>query len=558
MKKIIYLTIALLCLSSCTDFLKEESRTNLSKDQYMNNAFEAENVLLGVYSIASRNAMYGYSLSMHFSLGTDMEQVEGASTERFRTVPTNSFPTTQSEIQDTWQALYAGIYAANDFIEGISVKMKNFSDDDKDLAVIYLAEARALRGWYYFELVRRWNRVVLMTSTAQSELPPTELKIADPIDVYKYIEKDLQYASETLPWATEDVYRADNSFRLSKGAVLGLLAKVYVTWAGYPHYDKSKWQLAAEAAGEVIMSGKHNLLPDFEQLWKNTCNGIWDPTESLIEISFYSPTVSGSADPVGRIGKWNGVKTTMVEGVRGSCAGNYKVVHPFVVEWRTHTGDLREKISVANYRYSNDDNKPELWVRGKSDTEAVALANDADPQKKQKEKQSYTPAKWDVQKYVTSANYLLNNDSSNINWYFLRYADVLLLYAEALNEWKDGPTAEAYAAINEVRRRAYAYPTDGSADCAEGMSQEEFRQAVRMERAYELAFEGHRRLDLVRWGIYYETIQKTYEDIANWWEQDGSFYYTLWAYTVKGKHEFLPIPQRDVDLCKFEQNPNWN
>lgn len=72
------------------------------------------------------------------------------------------------------------------------------------------------------------------------------------------------------------------------GAALGLLSKVYATWAGYPIYDESKWEEAAKTARTLIESGKHALLSDYEQLWKNTCNGVWDPTESLIEISFYS------------------------------------------------------------------------------------------------------------------------------------------------------------------------------------------------------------------------------------------------------------------------------
>ena len=93
--------------------------------------------------------------------------------------------------------------------------------------------------------------------------------------------------------------------------------------------------------------------------------------------------------------------------------------------------------------------------KAKSDTEETALKNDCDKTKKNKEKQNYTPAKWDIEKYVIYQSKLINNDKSNVNWYFLRYADVLLLYAEALNEWKQGPTKEAYDAINKVRYRAY-------------------------------------------------------------------------------------------------------
>lgn len=564
MKQIILNILAIafsLTLVSCSDFLSEQSKTEIGRETYLENASEAENVLLGVYSGTNGDPMYGWCLSILFNLGTDMEQVEGSTNENFRIIPTNSFPTTQSEIQQSWATLYNAIYNANNFIETLSVKMESYSEEDKELATIYMAEARALRAWYYFELVRRWNRVVLMDSTKKSNEDPSTYTQSEPQTVYEFIETDLKYAIEILPYAKDDKYRASNEYRISKGAALGLLAKVYASWAGYPIKDESKWEMAALTAGKLIESGKHDLLANFEQLWINTCNGIWDPTESLLEVSFYSPTTTGAAsDPVGRIGKWNGVKTSAVAGVRGSCAGNVKVVHPFVVEWRTHVGDLREAISVANYRYNDEDSVPDLWVKGSSDSNETALANDADPSMKQKEKQSYTPGKWDVEKYVSDANYLINNDKSNVNWYFLRYADVLLLYAEALNEWKGAPTSEAYAAVNKVRRRAYGNPSNTSVcDAPESMNQEEFREFIRKERAYELAFEGHRRMDLVRWGIYYETIQKTNMDLASWWSNDAAYFnYAVQRYTVKGKHELLPIPQRDMDLCQqFEQNPNW-
>ena len=84
---------------------------------------------------------------------------------------------------------------------------------------------------------------------------------------------------------------------------------------------------------------------------------------------------------------------------------------------------------------------------------------------------------------------------------------------------------------------------------------------MRKERAYELAFEGHRRTDLVRWGIYYETIQKTDNELRalwNWSENNTSYNYVVAKYTVKDKSELLPIPQREKDLCKqFKQNPGW-
>ena len=570
MKKIFYyILLSAICILPFSCSLDEESRTEIDKTRFMLNAQEAETVLLGVYQSLVSDAMYGFNLSILFNMATDCEQVEGSTTENFRIIPSNAFNASQSEVQATWAALYKAIYNANDFMEILKQRMKTYTETDKQLAYIYMAEARAIRGMCYFELVRRFGNVVLMTSTAMSEQAPSTFVQESPKVIYEFIEEDLKYAIQNLPYAKEDTDRQNSKFRMSKGAALGLLNKVYATWAGYPIEDHSKWEEAAKTAKSLIESRQHDLLNDYEQLWLNTCNGIWDPTESLIEISFYSTTAAGGAsDACGRIGKWNGVKTTVIAGERGSCAGNYKVVHPFVIKWRekdlpegqevfdenTPIPDKRYNLSIANYQYSPTKT---LYAKGKSDTEATALKNDCDKTKKNKEKQNYTPAKWDIEKYVIYQSKLINNDKSNVNWYFLRYADVLLLYAEALNEWKQGPTKEAYDAINKVRFRAYG---DHSHDL-QNLNIDQFRKAIQDERAYELAFEGHRRLDLIRWGIYYKTVKETSNSIRSWFtDNNGNTpYNTAGRYTKLGKHELFPIPQRDMDLCEqFVQNPNWN
>lgn len=585
-KGILYILLltALHVVTGCSDFLSEENKVDIEKEGFLTTTEQAETVLFGIYQTTTADALYGYYLSFYFSMGTDCEQAEGNTTNNWRLLPSNAYPTTQSEVQQAWQYLYIGIYRANDFLERISAVYDSFEEKDKQLITVYMAEARALRGLFYFELVRRFGNIPLITTTAMSYMDPREATQEDPAKVYEYIEADLKYAMENLPWATEDSYRTDNSFRFSKGAAMGLLSKVYATWAGWPVKDTSKWELAAKTAGELIMSGKHDLLPEFEQLWDNTCNGTWDPTESLIEISFYSPTYKGSSDPSGRIGKWNGVKTTAIAGKRGSCAGNEKVVYSFVLDWRAEDGvgvekngdkesdyiyhpdgtnpdglvDKRRDLSIANYRYDDGTGDgPIFWAAERTNNvydPEKSEKSDLDPDKRQKEKQNYTPAKWDIEKYVETG-YLLNNDQSNVNWYVLRYADVLLIYAEALNEWKNGPTNEAYSAVNKVRRRAYGV-ADTSHDLKTGMDVEEFRQAVRKERKYELAFEGHRRLDLVRWDVYYETVMQTRKDQDEWWGASAN--YVVAEYTRKGHHELMPIPQREMDLCtKFEQNPGW-
>ena len=264
MKRILYIFIiaaASSFLFSCS--LDETNYVEIQKDTYINDASEAETILLGIYRNMVTDGLYGYHLSLFFTLGTDEAKVEGNSLTNYRNVPNNAYTSTEDEVQATWKALYKAIYEANDFIERLSVRSSEFSEDDQRLAAVYMAEARSLRALFYFELVRWFGNVPLMTSTEQSNQHPSTFVQALPTDVYSFIEQELLYAVDVLPYAVDDVYRESNSFRISKGGALGLLAKVYATWAGYPLYDESKWEQAAKTAQVLIMSGKHGLLEDF-------------------------------------------------------------------------------------------------------------------------------------------------------------------------------------------------------------------------------------------------------------------------------------------------------
>ena len=544
MKKYLLYFVPAFCLiaASCSSMLEEESYTEIGRDNYVNNATEAETVLLGVYKNMVSDYTYSYHLSLLFTISTDIAQCEGSSNTNFREIPTNSHNPATDEIANTWAKLYSAIYDANSFIETVSERIDGWGDTNRELGTIYLGEARALRALFYFELVRWYGNIVLIKSTAESKLPATEYVQADPAEVYAFIEEDLKYAAEVLPWAVDDTLRSSTAYRFSKGSALGLLAKVYCTWAGYPLRDESKWAEAAAVARRVVESGKHRLIPDYDTVWYNTCNGIWDAGESLIEVSFYSPTGLDTDVTAGRIGKWNGVVADAVEGIRGRNAANWKVVYTFTREWEAQN-DPRMALSIADYKYDSSVSSGPVTYFSTVSSPSETNYN--------RQRQLFTPGKWDTEKYVQSANAISNNDNSNINCYILRYSDVLLLFAEALNE-SGGSIVDAVDAVNAVRRRGFG---DMSHDLSYGLSRDALREAIRKERAYELCFEGHRKQDLIRWGIYYDTVIETAQELVDWY---SSANYAVRNYIIRGRHELLPIPLRDLDLMtKCNQNPGW-
>ncbi len=565
MKKTILIFAAIVSAAVSCDFLDEKSWSKVDGSQYVTNSKQAESELFGLYRVLCDKAIYGQYLNMIFELPTDEAKIQGNSLVGARLEGSNAYNSSDSYVQAVWAALYEGVYRCNSFLETMDRNLPDFPENQIDEGKIQVAEAKCIRALLNFELVRRFGHVPLMTSTKESSQHPRTFKQADPVDVYKAVEKDLLDAIEALPYATDDNIRQSNNWRFSKGGALGLLAKVYATWAGYPIQDATKWQKAAETAGTLIESGKHSLLPDFDDLWKNSGASIWNPAESLIEVSFYAPKAQSGMN--GCVGKFNGV-VSEIDAVRARYnIGLTSVMPTFIQEWVTHAGDLRCDISYADYKYTKADYRTPIYsAKIDNVTTPITFRMACDeteygwkPEWRRYYCYNLFPRKWDNEIYVPDENILVDNNLSNQNWYVLRYADVLLLYAEALNEVNNGPGFAAYKAVNQVRRRGYGLDVDtesATADLPAGLSCEEVRKAVRKERSYELAFEGQRRMDLIRWGVYYETLWDTYEKLGDFNEIAQSYLIAI-EYTKKGKNELMPIPLREKDLCGFEQNPGW-
>lgn len=636
-KYIVSILAALILLPSCS--LDEKLYTYVREDGYIKDAQSARTVLYGLYRNLCNQTLYGCNLSMAFDMPTDLTKADGFQLVGNRVFTCNAHDASYATVQNTWEYLYKTIFNANDFIEKVDVSKDNLSEQDKPVVEVYVAEARVIRALMYFELVRNWKNITLITTTEQSRQQSSTYKQDDPEDVYLFIEKELSEAAAVLPWAKADNLRPDNAYMVSKASALGLLARVYVTWAGYPMQGgEPMWEKAKTTCETIMNSGYHDLLEDYEALWDNSCNAKWDPTESLFEISFYSPIISSSAalNSSGLIGKWNGVYNVTNTTPLVRVDARQRAVATFAAKWPDKINDKRFYLSMADFYYQGTDSlgyvvkdKSKVWY-DESGIDGVRKVYKTDSGKKVDflkadvvGANSYSLnafidglyiAKWDLMKYVSKSNQMADGNYSNANWYLIRYSDVLLMYAEAENEL-NGPTEAAYAAVNAVRRRGYGLykaavkpepeetpkdepqetpednvggdsesdsenatepvvksdavdtedpgeavvPEVNIADLPSGLSQEDFRQAVWDERGFELCFEGNRKQDLIRWGIYVPTIKATGDALVKWGQKEQfREYYLAEKYSIEGKHELQPIPQREMDLLPlYKQNPNW-
>lgn len=395
-----------------------------------------------------------------------------------------TFDASNGDVQNTWTNHYQAIARCNTLFD-------NIGDIPMDAALKnqYQMEAKFLRGLYYFNLVRLFGEVPIVTTetkTIKAEFPSR----GSVNDVYNLIISDLTEA-ENLPIS----YPSSDLGRATRGAAKALLAKVYLT--------QKKWQLAANKAAEVIALGNYDLMPDYANVFNvNNQNNI----ESVFEVQYARVAQTGTGGnltnfffsefaPAGQGG-------LIVTGIPNrNTAGNMAPTDAFIATYEAN--DPRKDKSLKTF-YTNPATNSPVFV-------------------------NYTT------KYL-DATADGNNGSGN-NFRLLRFADVLLIYAEALNEIS-GSNPLAFNAINKVRARARgANPTSVLRDLT-ALNQADFRQAIYKERRIELAFEFDRWFDLKRTG----TLITTMRPLKN----------------IQGRNILLPIPQRERQLnTKLTQNTGY-
>lgn len=552
-----------LTFTSCEDFLTEEVRGQQNLDTYFTTADECEAYITGCYQDITCGGWWNINtvwlLSEMCSDDAWMGNTTQGQSDYISLAHYQGNGASNGPISNFWQYRYKGILRCNVAIDRIS----NAGLEDTELQARLVAEARFLRGYFYFELARNFGGVPLITEFKMPE-EIEGITRASLEDTYKFIEGDLIAAAEVLPKRSE--YADADMGRATSGAALGLLGKVYLYQEKWSEARDVLQKLIPESGytGEDAQTTEYDLLPNFGDVWdKDFDNSV----ESLFEVQYeYHATLAV------------GGSLSTVTGARscGAALGDGWA-------WCQPTANLEAA-------YGEDDERRE-WtiiktgcteIKGETEENFTKILND------NKEISVYDDC---VEKYNLPENSLVidpsghksgriirkyylplndrpevyNTDKSPLNHRILRYADVLLMYAEACNELNDDTHAQI--ALNRVRNRA------GLASVT--VTGNELRHAIRNERRLELAFEQNRLYDIRRW-----KDDNGKPVIANLMGENGSF--VKWntdpatrdamewdnqgEASDKGKsfredRDFLfPIPLYEVTMSNgsIEQNPNWN
>ncbi len=554
MKK--YKTIALGALiatgfASCE--LTEKPTSYYEKDTYFQTADQAKMSVVGIYDCLATNNHYG-QFEMAMPASDDTYYIQGTGTDNTRrdiahymVKPTNTW------IADLWKYKYMGIDRANFAIEGIE-NMAGYEEDTSLKELV--AQAKFLRAFLAFDLVKYWGDVPFKTDYTAGYESAFNGRISRE-EIYDYIIEDLDFAKENLQKGSASL----SPEIPSQGAAHAMLMRVYLQRAGYslqqdgslnrPADDKRKAYFDAVIAEWTAFQNKgyHNFHPGgYLKLFQGYSGGVLNSMESLWEIAF-NPTGSGYKDNSGTWATYNGPAVEAPgKGAPAESMGRANAFFRVLPVWKDffEANDERRDVMVCTYQYKWDaDKKAHKLVENKKLTD-------------------WYPGKW-RREWMPKG--FVDPNNTGVNYCPLRYADVVLMAAEAYNEI--GNTPEAWRLLNEVRHRAgatetnslqaykaaqpnlYELPYFNSGDEADN-----FRTALYWERGFELAFEGQRKYDLLRWGILGDAL-KLFQS-----KMDKSLKgkYVAGDKFIKGKHELFPIPLGELQAnpaLKNQNNPGY-
>lgn len=529
---LIYFSVTFICalFASCS-FLDREPDF-VSPDYYYNTDDEVTKALYGVYNrlIDTNGRMYSKGLFSYFVLSDEFSYTNNFLINNIRH---GTFDASNLDIGRLWEILYEGVSRANYLISSLSGKESLSRTQEAALG-----EAMFMRGYYYFLLTSMFGEVPLKLNPT---VDPSEKYIAASSyqSIYESIVNDMQSAESLVM----DIDSLGTNERITKTGVEAILARVYLKMAGEPLTGEDNPEKAAEYynnvinyADKVINSGKHSLNTDYSQIFINHIQNISEPKECIWEVGMYGNKI-GSEDLAGSVGVENGILCRDESiGYSGGPMTIQKKLYDSFKE-----GDTRRDWAIANYYYN--------YNATTGQTTKIMLGTNASGIWRR------NPGKWrrDYELGTKSRNYTATN------FPIMRYSDVLLMKAEAINAL-EGPTSEAYELVNEVRRRAFKkLITEKNAECdlPEGLNKEEFQLELEDERFREFCFEGRRKWDLLRWGKYITTMQELAKSVTE--TAPAAYQYAARAGNNTTERNILfPIPTTELTVNKLmKQNEGW-
>ena len=539
---------ALIAVGFTSCELDEKPTSYYEKDAYFQTYNHAKMAVVGIYDCLAIDKHYG-QFEMAMPASDDTYYINGTGTDNTRRdIAHYTVKTTNTWIADLWKYKYMGIDRANYAIENIK-KMEGYEESTELQELV--AEARFLRAFLAFDLVKYWGDVPFKTEYTFSYNDINNGRVSRE-EIYDYIIDDLNFAKNNLQQASAEL----SPEVPSQGAAHALLMRVYLQRAGYSLQQNGNLTRPDEAKRkeyfEAVITewttfqskGYHGFYDgdnSFKELFIGYSAGVLNSKESLWEIAF-NPTGSGYKDNSGTWATYNG---PLVEasgaGAPKEVMGRANAFFRVMPAWKDffEANDKRRDVMICDYQYKWDADK-------KAHKKTV-----------NKKLQDWYPGKWRREWMPLG---FIDPNNTGVNYCPLRYADVVLMAAEAYNE--TGNTPKAWELLNDVRGRAGATKTNSLQEYKNvqkklydlpffngGDNADNFRTALYWERGFELAFEGQRKYDLLRWGILGDALKLFQTKM----DKSLNGKYVAGDNFVKGKHELFPIP-----LGELQANPALN
>ena len=487
----------------------------------------------------------GWSRGMSaFAMATDDAEANNLASST-HALNQGSLPTTWAYAEDIWVQNYAIVRKANSFMEKIDAVPGNEPQKAR-----MKAEAQFLRAFAYSELIKCFGGVPLMLTAGlpeESIIPRNTYE-----ECVNQILKDCDAAAAVLPV----VMPASDLGRATKAAALAVKARALLYFASPLNNTTnalSRWQAAATAAKAVMAfgpppgSGEYGLHPDYYRLFLDKPGN----KEIIFSRKFQNPSINPSD---GARNKWY----MSVPGVNDGAWGGFSPTQNLVDAYEMKNGKpISDPTSGYNAQspYTDRDSRLDKSIlhQGSVYKAGIIIETFRGGNTNNTNRLDSSKTGYGLLKMVDTAKYGAAGDADN-DWIFVRYAEVLLNYAEAQNE-AVGPDATVYDAINQVRARS------GQPAVPAGLTAVAMRSRIQNERRVELSFEEHRFFDVRRWKLGSTYFKDPVRKVQITREANGTLTYSYpkWEDRDYKEHQnLLPLPQSEVDKNKtLVQNPGY-